>query len=58
MAFDSISSKIDEVPSISPSANAFVFGDFNVNHKDWLTCPKGTDRSGKLDNVKRPYSDG
>ena len=52
MAFDSISSKIDEVPSISPSANAFVFGDFNVNHKDWLTCPKGTDRSGKLGNVK------
>ena len=33
--FDSISSNIDEVLSINPSANVFVFGDFNVNHKDW-----------------------
>ena len=33
MAFDSISSSIDEVLSIKPSANVFVFGDFNVNHK-------------------------
>ena len=32
--FDSISSKIDEVLSINPSANDFVFGDFNVHHKD------------------------
>ena len=36
--FDSISSNIDEVLSINPSANVFVFGDFNVHHKDWLTC--------------------
>ena len=28
--FDSISSNIDEVLSINPSANVFVFGDFNV----------------------------
>ena len=35
--FDSISSNIDEVLSINPSANVFVFGDFNVHHKDWLT---------------------
>ena len=34
--FDSISSDIDEVLSINPSTNAFVFGDFNVHHKDWL----------------------
>ena len=34
--FDSISSNIDEVLSINPSANVFVFGDFNVHHKDWL----------------------
>ena len=34
--FDSVSSNIDEVPSIKPSANVFVFGDFNVHHKDWL----------------------
>ena len=34
--FYSIPSNIDEVLSINPSANAFVFGDFNVHHKDWL----------------------
>ena len=37
MVFDSISSNIDEVLSINPSANVFVFGDFKVHHKDWLT---------------------
>ena len=26
----------------------FVFGDFNVHHKDWLTYSGGTDRSGEL----------
>ena len=35
--FDYISSKIGEILSINPSANAFLFGDFNVHHKDWLT---------------------
>ena len=35
--FDSISSNIDELLPINPSANVFVFGDFNVHHKDWLT---------------------
>ena len=46
--FYSISSNIDEVLSINPSANVFVFGDFNVHHKDWLTYSGGTDRPGKL----------
>ena len=46
--FDSTSSTIDEVLLINPSANAFVFGDFNVHHKDWLTYSGGTDRSGEL----------
>ena len=46
--FDSISSNIDEVLSINPSANVFVFGDFNAHHKDWLTCSGGTDRPGEL----------
>ena len=41
MVFDSISSNIDEVLSNNPSA-VFVFGDFNVQHKDWLTCSGGT----------------
>ena len=41
--FDSVSSNIDEVLSINPSANVFVFGDFNIHHKDWLTYSGGTD---------------
>ena len=44
--FDSISSNIDEVLLINPSANVFVFEDFNVHHKDWLTYSGGTDRPG------------
>ena len=46
--FDSVSSNIDEVLSINPSANVFGFGDFNVHHKDWLTYSSGTDRPGEL----------
>ena len=46
--FDSISSNIDEVLSINPSANVFAFGDFNIHHKDWLTYSGGTDRPGEL----------
>ena len=46
--FVSISSNIDEVLSINPSANVFVFGDFNDHHKDWLTYSGGTDRPGEL----------
>ena len=26
----------------------FVFGDFNVHHKDWLTYSGATDRPGEL----------
>ena len=44
---DSISSNIDEVLSIKPSANMFAFGEFNVHRKDWLTCSGGTDRLGE-----------
>ena len=46
--FDSISSNIDEVLSINPSANVFLFGDFNVHHKNWLTYSGGTDGPGEL----------
>ena len=45
--FDSISSNIAEVLSINPSA-VFVFGDFNVHHKDWLTYSGGIDQPGEL----------
>ena len=48
MIFDSISSNIDVVLSINPSANVFFFGDFNIHHKNWLTCSGGTNRSGEL----------
>ena len=36
VVFYAILSNMDEVLSISTSANVFVFGDFNVHHKDWL----------------------
>ena len=48
MVLDSISSKIDEVLSINPSANSFVFWDFSIYHKDWLTYSGGTDQPDKL----------
>ena len=48
--FDAISSKVYEVLWINPSANMFVFEDFNEHHKDWLTYFGGTDRLGKLCN--------
>ena len=40
--FNSISPKIGEVLSIKPSA-VFVFEDFNIHHKGWLTYSGGTD---------------
>ena len=45
---DSISSNIYEVLSINPSASVFLFEEFNVHCKDWLTYPGETDRSGEL----------
>ena len=48
MVFDSISSNIDEVFLINSSGNVFVFGDFNVHHKDWLTYSGGTDLPSEL----------
>ena len=57
--YDSISSTIDEVLRINPSANVFAFADFNVHHKDWLTYSGGTDKPGELCyNFQWPYSDG
>ena len=46
--FDSILSNTDEILSINPSANAFIFGDFNVHHMYWITCSGGTHRPGEL----------
>ena len=48
MVFDSILSNIEEFLSVNPSANVFVFGDFNVHHKDWLTYTGGTNRRGEV----------
>ena len=48
MVFDSISSNIDEVLLINPSVNVFVFRDFNIHQKDWLTYSSGTVRPGEL----------
>ena len=33
---------------INPSANAFLFGDFTIHHKDWLSYSDRTDRPGEL----------
>ena len=41
-------SSVDEIPSINPSAYVFIFGNFNVHYKDWLTYSGGTDRPGQL----------
>ena len=46
--FYSISSNIDVVLSIDPCANVFVFGHFNIHHKDCLTFSGGADRPGEL----------
>ena len=46
--FDSLSSNIDEILSINPSANVFVFGDLSVHHTDCLTYSGGTDRPDEL----------
>ena len=46
--FDTISSNINKVLSINLSAKVFVFGDFNVHQKDWLTYFGGTDWPGEL----------
>ena len=48
MVFDSLSFNINEVLSINPSANVFLFGNFNNHYKDWLTYFGGTDRPGEL----------
>ena len=42
MVFDSISS------NINPFANMFVFEDFSIHHKNWLTYSCGNDRSDGL----------
>ena len=33
---------------MNPSANDFVFGGFNVHHKDWIIYSCGNDRPGEL----------
>ena len=48
MVFDSISYNINVVLLINPSADVFVFGDFNVHHKDWGIYSGGTDRPGEF----------
>ena len=48
LAFDAISSNINEVLSIKPSANVFVSGDFNAHDKELFNYSGGTDRPGEL----------
>ena len=46
--FDAVLSSIDGVLLFNPSVNLFVFGDFNVHHKNWLAYYGTTDRSDEL----------
>ena len=46
--FYAISSIIDNVLSINPSADVFVFGDFAILHMGWLTYSGETVRPGEL----------
>ena len=43
-----LSSNIDEVFSINRSANVFVFENFIIDYKYWLTLSGGTDRLGEF----------
>ena len=47
MVFDAILFNIDKVFLINPSANVFVFGYFNIHHKDLLTYSGGNNRPGE-----------
>ena len=42
---NSVSQSIDSALTSHPSANIFVFGDFNLNHKEWLNSNR-TDTAG------------
>ena len=42
---DSVSQSIDSALTSHPSANIFVFGDFNLHHKEWLNSNR-TDAAG------------
>ena len=45
---DAISYNADEILLISPSANVFVFPEFNIHQKNWPTYYGRTDRPGEL----------
>ena len=44
--FDTVSSSIDKVFSLNPSANGFVSGNFTICCKDFLTHSNWTNRTG------------
>ena len=46
--FDTILSNAYGFLSTNPSANVFIFGDFNVYHKDWIIYSGETDRAGDI----------
>ena len=48
LAFDGILCNKEEILSINPCSNVFVFGDFNIHHKDSLTYDGETNRIGEL----------
>ena len=54
--FDYMSSDINVVLSINPSDNIFVFEDFSVHHRDWLTYFGKTYRPGVSVSIDLPTS--
>lgn len=49
--FNVISSDTGEVLLVNHSANVFVFGNFNILHKYWLTYSDGADASRNLNQT-------
>ena len=43
---DTVSSSIDNTLLLHPTANIFVFADFNIHHSDWLKYSNGTNSYG------------
>ena len=47
-SLSTVSSNMDQVLSVNPSANLFVFGDFSIHHNEWLIYSGRTTRLDEL----------
>ena len=46
--FDAVSSSIDVILPMNPTADVFVLGNFNIHHNNWSTFSVKTDTSGNF----------